>query len=268
MKKILLVIFTLLSIAFLFPKDEFAQGFIYCSVSFGDCNESSQPACEAGYMKPCSSGDCCLEYYNQHGPPCPFTIPCIPIQPTNTTAPTPTTNPTINPLDCPGPYGTYCGPGMPCRSDQSCSSANAFGVPTGCTGTCVSTTIIPTVSTTPGDGAGITDLCSFTTNPDCRICTGDPTNPKIWTAIGCIPATIDGFVKKILPFAMGIGGGIAFLLMLFGALQIMMSAGNPEKLNAGKELVTSAIVGLLLIIFSVFLLKLIGADILGVPGFK
>lgn len=114
-----------------------------------------------------------------------------------------------------------------------------------------------------------TDLCSFvkdTTNKGlCDTCTK---LPGIWTAIGCIPATPNGFVQRILPFAIGIGGGIAFLLMLFGGLQIMTSAGNPEKLNAGRELVTSAIVGLLLIIFSVFLLKLIGADILGIPGFS
>lgn len=118
--------------------------------------------------------------------------------------------------------------------------------------------------------AQFTDLCSYAedeANEDCLRCVNGE-NPGIWTAIGCVPSTLDGFVKTILPFGMALGGGIAFLLMLFGALQIMTSAGNPEKLNAGKELVTSAIVGLLLIIFSVFLLKIIGADILGIPGFS
>lgn len=113
------------------------------------------------------------------------------------------------------------------------------------------------------------DLCSFATGEareDCDTCTSE--KQGIWTAIGCIPSTPEGFVQRILPFAMGLGGGIAFLLMLFGALQIMTSAGNPEKLNAGKELVTSAIVGLLLIIFSIFLLRLIGVSILKIPGFS
>lgn len=120
-----------------------------------------------------------------------------------------------------------------------------------------------------GDGQ-FTDLCSFAEGEGKEACieciTRDP--PEIWTAIGCIPSTPNGFIQKLLPLGIGLGGGIAFLLMLFGALQIMTSAGNPEKLNAGKELITSAIVGLLLIIFSVFLLKLIGADILGIPNFK
>jgi hypothetical protein len=89
-----------------------------------------------------------------------------------------------------------------------------------------------------------------------------------WTAVGCIPANPSAFIAKILSIGVGIGGGIAFLLILFGGFQILMSAGNPEKLNAGKELITSAIVGLLIIIFSVFLLRLIGVTIFAIPGFS
>lgn len=90
---------------------------------------------------------------------------------------------------------------------------------------------------------------------------------KTWTAIGCIPTDPAEFVKVLLRFGIGIGGGIAFLLILFGGFQMMVSSGNPEKLNEGKELVASAIAGLLMIIFSIFLLRLIGFSILGIPGF-
>lgn len=89
-----------------------------------------------------------------------------------------------------------------------------------------------------------------------------------WTAIGCIPADPTGFMTKILGLGIGMAGGIAFILILFGGLQIIMSTGNPEKLNAGKELVTAAIAGLLMVIFSVFILKVIGVDILAIPGFR
>ncbi len=75
------------------------------------------------------------------------------------------------------------------------------------------------------------------------------------------------FVSKLVGITVGIAGGIAFLLILFGGFQILTSAGNPEQLNAGRELISSAVAGLLLIIFSIFLLRLIGYNILGIPGF-
>lgn len=87
------------------------------------------------------------------------------------------------------------------------------------------------------------------------------------TAIGCVPTRPNDFIKGLLRFAMGIGGGIALLLMIFGALQMITSAGSPESLKKGQEQFTSAIIGLLFIIFSVLLLQIIGADILGIPGF-
>ena len=61
---------------------------------------------------------------------------------------------------------------------------------------------------------------------------------------------------------MGVGSGIAFMLSLYAGFMVMTSAGNPERLKAGQELLTSAIGGLILLIFSVFILKFIGIDIL------
>ena len=116
-------------------------------------------------------------------------------------------------------------------------------------------------------GSQFQGVCSYagTEQQACITCaTG---NGGVWTAFGCIPATPEGLFKTVYPVFTGIAGGIAFLLILFGGFQIMTSAGNPEQLNEGRELVTSAVAGLLLIIFSVFLLKLIGFDILAIPGF-
>lgn len=87
------------------------------------------------------------------------------------------------------------------------------------------------------------------------------------TALGCIPIRVGPFVNNILTRAISIGGGIAFLLMLYGAFILITSAGNPENTKKGKEIITSAVVGLLFIIFSVFLLKLIGVDILQLDQF-
>lgn len=88
------------------------------------------------------------------------------------------------------------------------------------------------------------------------------------TALGCIPTDdLNAFLTNILGKVIFVASGIAFLLMAFGAFQIITSAGSPEKVKAGSELITSALSGLLFILFSVFLLKLIGVDILHLPGF-
>jgi hypothetical protein len=84
------------------------------------------------------------------------------------------------------------------------------------------------------------------------------------TAIGCIRVleSPETFLGDILRWAVGVGGGIAFLLIVYASFMIMTSSGNPERLKAGQELLTSAISGLVLLIFSIFILKFIGIDIL------
>ncbi len=89
------------------------------------------------------------------------------------------------------------------------------------------------------------------------------------TAIGCL-SVLDGqeaFLGAILKWGVGVGGGIAFLLIVYSGFMIMSSAGDPERLKAGQELLTSAISGLILLIFSIFILRFIGIDILGLGAF-
>jgi len=90
----------------------------------------------------------------------------------------------------------------------------------------------------------------------------------ISTAIGCISIdNIEDISRFALTLGVAIGGGIAFLLIIYAGFMITTSTGNPERLKAGQELLTSAIAGIILIVFSVFLLRVLGVDILGLPGF-
>jgi len=87
------------------------------------------------------------------------------------------------------------------------------------------------------------------------------------TAIGCIPINDQSsFITFIFKWAIGIAGGIAFILIVISAFQIMTSQGDPKRMQAGKELLTSAIMGLILLIFSVFILRIVGVEILNLPG--
>lgn len=91
----------------------------------------------------------------------------------------------------------------------------------------------------------------------------------IWSAIGCLPTDFSALIKdKVFPVGLGIAGGVAFLYFLYGAFMILTSSGNAETIEEAKQIITSALAGLLLIIFSIFILKVIGVDILQLPGFK
>lgn len=97
------------------------------------------------------------------------------------------------------------------------------------------------------------------------LCNGDT---GINTAIGCVPFNdTNALVGFILGWAIGIGGGLAFLLMVYAGFMVLTSQGNPERLKAGQELLTSALAGIIMLVFSVFILKFIGVDILKLPGF-
>lgn len=111
---------------------------------------------------------------------------------------------------------------------------------------------------------GVKTFCDIAGNP-----AEDPdlNNVKIYTALGCIPAEIDKFVEWLLPTLFGISGGIAFILMIYGFILLGTTGGDPKRVAGAQETITSAITGLLLSIFALFVLKLIAVDILQIPGF-
>ncbi|GAB4219190.1 MAG: hypothetical protein Fur009_4090 [Candidatus Microgenomates bacterium] len=90
-----------------------------------------------------------------------------------------------------------------------------------------------------------------------------------YSAIGCIPVDLSKFISEfLLGRLIGLAGIFAFFCIIYAAFIMQSSQGNQEKLKKAQELLTSCIMGLIFIIFSVFILKLIGIDILRLPGFK
>lgn len=89
-----------------------------------------------------------------------------------------------------------------------------------------------------------------------------------WTVLGCLPREPATFATWFLRFAMGIGGGIAFLFMVAGTFKVLTSGGDPNRLTSGKKKITGAILGILVIVFAVIILRILGYDILQLPGFE
>ncbi len=85
------------------------------------------------------------------------------------------------------------------------------------------------------------------------------------TAIGCINySDLTLLATFILSWSLGIGGGIFILLSAYAGFLIMTSSGNPRRLKAGQELLTSAFAGLIMLIFSAFILRFIGVNLFGI----
>ena len=114
--------------------------------------------------------------------------------------------------------------------------------------------------TQPGDGW----IERNALNPQCTTASG---RVGIRTAVGCIGVTSQtDLLLLVLPWAIGVGGGTAFILIVVAGFLVLTSAGDPQRAKAGKELLGATFAGLLMIIFSVYILDIIGIRILRLPG--
>lgn len=89
----------------------------------------------------------------------------------------------------------------------------------------------------------------------------------VWTAVGCIPTDPSAMIKVLLRIGLLIGGGVALLIILAGSFSLSISQGDPKKTSEAKEMISSALIGLVFIIFSISILQLIGVQIMQIPGF-
>lgn len=108
-------------------------------------------------------------------------------------------------------------------------------------------------------------------NSPCKEVTDSKTNKKNYvcdTALGHFQTGPESFIKMIFGILLSLSGGIAVLLIIISGYRLMTSQGNPEKIQAAREQLTSAIIGLVFIIFSLSILQIIGVDILKIPGFS
>ena len=90
-----------------------------------------------------------------------------------------------------------------------------------------------------------------------------PVPDQFMTPIGPVKTTPQGLAKFAVNVGVGIAGGIAFLLMVFGSYRLIFAGGDPEAVQQGRQIITAAIAGLIVIAFSVYILNLIGVAIFG-----
>lgn len=119
---------------------------------------------------------------------------------------------------------------------------------------------------------GLSILCNkYIKNPteynQCAACT--ESRGGLWTGFGCISLSLQGFIQETLfGWALGLAGIITLLCIIYAAFMLQTSAGNPERIKKARQYLTACITGLLLIVFSILILRIVGVDILKIPGFN
>jgi hypothetical protein len=90
---------------------------------------------------------------------------------------------------------------------------------------------------------------------------------KVWTALGCLPTKIQDLVSQLFTIFSGMLAGFIFICIMWNGIKVMLSRGSPDAFKKAQEAITSCIIGLLVLLFSVLFLKVVGVDILKIPGF-
>lgn len=135
--------------------------------------------------------------------------------------------------------------------------------PTSCDACGKCADVYGTPQPTPGDwrtcskclyGGPTADTMHMYPNPD-----------KAYTILGCIQTNSGGFATFFVNMLSSLMGGVAFLGIVFGAFKIMLSRGDPEELVDGRRYIYASILALLVVLFAVFLVKMIGGSILKIP---
>lgn len=89
-----------------------------------------------------------------------------------------------------------------------------------------------------------------------------------YSSLGCVPASLEDFVSNyVLRIGIGLAGLISLGCIIYSSILLQTSKGDPEVIQKARDQITSCIIGLLMIIFSTLILRIIGVDILRIPGF-
>jgi len=84
----------------------------------------------------------------------------------------------------------------------------------------------------------------------------------IWTSIGCVDTSQEGIVVRLFQIGVGIMGGAGVLRIIQASF--LLQSGDPQKIEEGKEMVTAAIIALVVLVASVTLLQFLGVNVLGI----
>lgn len=78
---------------------------------------------------------------------------------------------------------------------------------------------------------------------------------------GMVDTNIPNFIGKSLGSILGFTGIIFFVLVVYGGLLWMTSAGNEDSVAKAKKILTAAIIGLIIVMSAYAITRFIGSSI-------
>lgn len=72
--------------------------------------------------------------------------------------------------------------------------------------------------------------------------------------LNCLPVVFENIVRAALLFA----GVVAVFLILISGIKLITSGGDPKQVEGAKKTLTFAIIGLVIILLSFFIISIIG----------
>jgi hypothetical protein len=70
--------------------------------------------------------------------------------------------------------------------------------------------------------------------------------------------TVGGIISAILPYIYGLAGFLILIYIVLGGYQILVSQGDPKQMAAGREKITWAIVGFIIMFAAYWIMQLVG----------
>lgn len=76
---------------------------------------------------------------------------------------------------------------------------------------------------------------------------------------GTMQGPLGGILSAFLPILFPIAGMVVFLYLIYGGYELMLSGGDPKKTAAGKQVITNALMGFLILFLAYWIVRAIGA---------
>lgn len=104
----------------------------------------------------------------------------------------------------------------------------------------------------------------------------EPQEGKVYSDLGCIETSTGNFtspnastdvVRKLLGIVQTATGGVGLILVMRAALRLATSRGDAEKIHEAKKSLTNVVIGVLFVLFSVFIFSFFAAQVLRIPGY-